>query len=84
MISAHAFPALEKSFFPQETLLMGAGPVPQPPSVRQANSRIASHLGERMNEVIRQIRIMTRYAFQTTTPGSLGFLARDRRQRRWP
>lgn len=72
MISAHAFPALEKSFFPQETLLMGAGPVPQPPSVRQANSRIASHLGERMNEVIRQIRIMTRYAFQTTTPWIFG------------
>ncbi|MGV6480038.1 hypothetical protein ACT2VT_004147 [Pantoea agglomerans] len=63
MISANNFPALESSFFPYETLLMGAGPVPQPPTVRQANTHIASHLGERMDEVVEQLKAMARYAF---------------------
>jgi aspartate aminotransferase-like enzyme len=72
MISANNFPALESSFFPYETLLMGAGPVPQPPTVRQANTHIASHLGERMDEVVEQLKAMARYAFQTITPWIFG------------
>ncbi|MCC3701627.1 aminotransferase class V-fold PLP-dependent enzyme [Rouxiella badensis] len=72
MIPANTFPALGNSFFPQETLLMGAGPVPQPPSVKQANTHIASHLGQRMNEVVEQLKAMARYAFQTTTPWVFG------------
>ncbi|WAT04260.1 hypothetical protein O1V64_18855 [Rouxiella badensis] len=64
--------------------MMGAGPVPQPPSVKQANTHIASHLGQRMNEVVEQLKAMARYAFQTTTPGFLVCQGRVRRRQRWP
>ena len=72
MIGAITYPSLQQSFFHHDVLLMGAGPVPQPLSVRQANMHVASHLGPRMNEVVEQLKTMARYAFQTMTPWMFG------------
>ncbi|OGH01238.1 MAG: alanine--glyoxylate aminotransferase [Candidatus Lambdaproteobacteria bacterium RIFOXYD1_FULL_56_27] len=51
---------------PQEPLLlMGAGPVPIPAAVAQANGVVINHLGDTMNQVIAGLKQMARYAFQT-------------------
>lgn len=51
---------------PDEPLLMmGAGPVPIPARVAEANSIVINHLGETMNRVIEQVKEMARYVFQT-------------------
>lgn len=58
---------------PDEPLLMmGAGPVPIPTKVAQANSIVINHLGETMNRVIEQVKAMARYVFQTQTGQILG------------
>ncbi|WP_345891475.1 aminotransferase class V-fold PLP-dependent enzyme [Burkholderia sp. Ax-1735] len=72
MIEARSYPALQQGLFQREVLLMGAGPVPQPLSVRQANMHVASHLGPDMNDVLDQLKDMARYAFQTATPWIFG------------
>jgi len=58
---------------PEEPLLMmGAGPVPIPASVAQANSIVINHLGNTMSVVIDQIKRMSRYVFQTNSEWVIG------------
>jgi aspartate aminotransferase-like enzyme len=58
---------------PEEPLLMmGAGPVPLPQKVAAANSIVINHLGETMNNVIRQVKEMGRYVFQTSSSHVIG------------
>lgn len=54
------------------TLLMGAGPVPIPREVAEANSLIISHLGDSMRQVVSRIQQMGQYVFQTNTTKILG------------
>ncbi len=61
------------NILPDEPLLMmGAGPVPIPHRVAQANSIVINHLGDTMNQVIEQVKTMSRYVFQTRTSRILG------------
>ncbi|MBF0276400.1 MAG: alanine--glyoxylate aminotransferase family protein [SAR324 cluster bacterium] len=53
-------------------LLMGAGPVPLPHTVAQANSLVINHLGETMDEVVKGVKKMAQYAFQTQSDKILG------------
>lgn len=53
-------------------LLMGAGPVPIPHAVAQANSVVINHLGETMDAVVRSLKRMAGYAFQTRSDKILG------------
>ncbi len=53
-------------------LLMGAGPVPIPHAVAQANSVVINHLGETMGKVIDRVKIMAKYAFQTRSDKIMG------------
>lgn len=46
-------------------LLMGAGPVPIPKEVADANALVINHLGESMNKVVTGLTDMARYVFQT-------------------
>lgn len=58
---------------PDEPLLMmGAGPVPIPHRVAEANSIVINHLGETMSRVIEQVKAMARYVFQTTSGHVMG------------
>lgn len=54
------------------TLLMGAGPVPIPVEVAQANSIIISHLGDTMKQIMASIQTMSQYVFQTQTKKIFG------------
>lgn len=61
------------SVLPSEPLLlMGAGPVPIPYAVARANGVVANHLGPTMNKVIRAVKSMARYAFQTESDKVIG------------
>ncbi|CAN7612711.1 alanine--glyoxylate aminotransferase family protein [Pseudoduganella sp. LjRoot289] len=61
------------SLLPSEPLLMmGAGPVPIPHSVAQANSIVINHLGGTMAKIIHQMKEMARYVFQTESRWILG------------
>jgi alanine-glyoxylate transaminase / serine-glyoxylate transaminase / serine-pyruvate transaminase len=53
-------------------LLMGAGPVPIPQAVAQANGMIINHLGPTMDRVIRNVKQMASYAFQTRSEKIIG------------
>jgi aspartate aminotransferase-like enzyme len=53
-------------------LLMGAGPVPIPQAVAQANGVIINHLGPTMDRVIANVKSMARYAFQTRSEKIMG------------
>lgn len=53
-------------------LLMGAGPVPIPNQVAQANGVVINHLGKTMNEVIKRVKLMAQYAFQTESDHIFG------------
>jgi alanine-glyoxylate transaminase/serine-glyoxylate transaminase/serine-pyruvate transaminase len=53
-------------------LLMGAGPVPIPQAVAQANGVIINHLGPTMDRVIRNVKEMASYAFQTRSDKIIG------------
>ncbi|MDB4990416.1 MAG: alanine--glyoxylate aminotransferase [Myxococcaceae bacterium] len=53
-------------------LLMGAGPVPIPQAVAQANGMIINHLGPTMDRVIRNVKWLSSYAFQTRTDKVIG------------
>ncbi len=58
---------------PDEPLLMmGAGPVPIPAAVAQANAIVINHLGDTMARVIDQVKTMARYVFQTRSNWVLG------------
>ena len=62
-----------KDILPDEPLLMmGAGPVPIPPAVAQANSVVINHLGATMSTIITQVKAMARYVFQTRSNWVLG------------
>lgn len=54
------------------TLLMGAGPVPIPKEVAQANSVVISHLGETMKQIVSSIKTMGQYVFQTSSTKIFG------------
>lgn len=61
------------SILPTEPmLLMGAGPVPIPHAVAQANGVVINHLGKTMDRVIERLKIMAQYAFQTKSDKVLG------------
>jgi alanine-glyoxylate transaminase / serine-glyoxylate transaminase / serine-pyruvate transaminase len=61
------------SILPAEPLLlMGAGPVPIPQAVAQANGTIINHLGPTMDRVIKNLKLMAAYAFQTRSDKILG------------
>lgn len=61
------------SILPTEPLLlMGAGPVPIPQAVAQANGTIINHLGPTMDRVIKNVKQMAAYAFQTRSEKILG------------
>jgi alanine-glyoxylate transaminase / serine-glyoxylate transaminase / serine-pyruvate transaminase len=61
------------SILPSEPLLlMGAGPVPIPQAVAQANGMIINHLGPTMDRVIRNVKQMASYAFQTASDKIIG------------
>lgn len=53
-------------------LLMGAGPVPIPHAVAQANGVVINHLGKTMDEVIHRVKKMAAYAFQTQSEHIFG------------
>ncbi len=53
-------------------LLMGAGPVPIPHAVARANGVVINHLGETMDRVIKNMKDMARYAFQTRSEKLMG------------
>ena len=55
---------------PEPLLLMGAGPVPIPHQVSQANGVVINHLGETMDKVVERVKLMAAYAFQTSTTSS--------------
>mgnify|MGYP003385496006 CR=1 FL=1 len=61
------------NILPDEPLLMmGAGPVPLPARVAAANSIVINHLGETMAQVVKQIKVMSGYVFQTQSQHILG------------
>ena len=61
------------SILPDEPLLMmGAGPVPIPARVAQANSIVINHLGDTMAQIVDQVKTMSRYVFQTENARILG------------
>jgi alanine-glyoxylate transaminase/serine-glyoxylate transaminase/serine-pyruvate transaminase len=51
---------------------MGAGPVPIPQAVAQANGVIINHLGPTMDRVIQSVKRMAAYAFQTRSDKIIG------------
>src|SRR6185436_19268420 len=53
-------------------LLMGAGPVPIPHAVARANGVVINHLGETMDRVIKNLKLMAGYAFQSSTAKIIG------------
>jgi aspartate aminotransferase-like enzyme len=70
-----AVPPLEPldAILPSEPLLlMGAGPVPIPHAVARANGVVINHLGATMEHVIRNLKQMARYAFQTQSERIMG------------
>ncbi len=61
------------NILPDEPLLMmGAGPVPIPARVAQANSIVINHLGDTMAQIIEQVKTMSGYVFQTDSSRILG------------
>ena len=63
---------LEQILPDEPLLMMGAGPVPIPPKVAAANSIVINHLGETMNRVIEQVKVMASYVFQTQSSHVMG------------
>lgn len=53
-------------------LLMGAGPVPLPPVVAQANTIVINHIGPTMEAVVEAVKRMAAYAFQTDSRRIIG------------
>ena len=53
-------------------LLMGAGPVPISHAVSRANGVVINHLGETMDAVVSNVKLMGRYAFQTVSDKIIG------------
>ena len=75
MLSSFAPPATEplSKILPSEPLLlMGAGPVPIPHAVAQANGVVINHLGETMGKVVENVKVLAQYAFQTRSKRVMG------------
>lgn len=53
-------------------LLMGAGPVPIPHAVAQANGVVINHMGDTMDRVIERVKCMSQYVFQTNSDKIIG------------
>lgn len=53
-------------------LLMGAGPVPIPAEVANANGRVINHLGHPMNAITSSLQEMGKYIFQTSSSKIFG------------
>ena len=53
-------------------LLMGAGPVPISHAVSRANGVVINHLGETMDRVIKNLKVMAAYAYQTKSNKIMG------------
>lgn len=64
--------ALENILPDEPLLMMGAGPVPIPAKVAAANGIVINHLGDTMAQIIEQVKIMSRYVFQTQDGHILG------------
>ena len=61
------------NILPDEPLLMmGAGPVPIPARVAAANGIVINHLGDTMAQIVEQVKVMSRYVFQTSNGHILG------------
>ena len=58
-------PPLSQVLPAEPLLLMTAGPVPVPAEVARAGGLVINHVGETMAMVVRHIREMSRYVFQT-------------------
>ena len=58
-------PPLSQVLPAEPLLLMAAGPVPVPAEVARAGSMVINHVGDTMSMVVRHIREMGRYVFQT-------------------
>ena len=65
-------PPLTQLLPSEPLLLMGAGPVPVPAEVATAGSMVINHLGHTMDMVVRHVKEMGRYAFQTTAEHIFG------------
>ncbi len=52
-------------------------------AVARANGVVINHLGETMDAVISNVKLMGRYAFQTVSEKLLEFLDRFRRAWKW-
>jgi alanine-glyoxylate transaminase/serine-glyoxylate transaminase/serine-pyruvate transaminase len=65
-------PPLTEVLPAEPLLLMGAGPVPVPAEVARAGMLVINHLGASMTMVVRHIKELARYAFQTTDEHILG------------
>ncbi|MDX2469636.1 MAG: alanine--glyoxylate aminotransferase family protein [SAR324 cluster bacterium] len=75
MLTSFAPPKIQllSQILPSEPLLlMGAGPVPIPHAVAQANSVVINHLGDTMNKVVDNVKVLAQYAFQTRSPYVMG------------
>lgn len=72
MINAPENMPLSEILPSEPILLMGAGPVPIPHAVAQANGVVINHLGDTMNKVIERLKLMAGYAFQTQSPHIFG------------
>jgi alanine-glyoxylate transaminase / serine-glyoxylate transaminase / serine-pyruvate transaminase len=69
--SPHTMPL--SHILPSEPLLlMGAGPVPIPHAVAQANGVVINHLGDTMYRIIDEVKKMAQYAFQTSSRKIMG------------
>ena len=65
-------PPLAQILPAEPLLLMTAGPVPVPAEVARAGGLVIDHVGESMNMLLRHIKEMTRYSFQTRDDKILG------------
>lgn len=72
MISPPTIASLDSLLPAEPLLMMGAGPVPIPHRVAQANAIVINHLGDTMATVIDQLKAMARYVFQTESRWILG------------
>lgn len=69
---ARRIPRLNEILPEEPLLLMGAGPVPIPHSVAQANSVVINHVGRTMGRVIDGLQSLARYVYQTDTEKIIG------------
>ena len=64
-LSPPQFPSVNQILPAEPLLLMGAGPVPVPAEVARAGSLVINHLGATTDMVVRHIKELSRYVFQT-------------------